>query len=90
MAIKPMEVRVDVYRYGQVIGRFRCSEYGPYSLRDRVCKHFMSSCGENPGYKSTDGILCYPASPRNDEGLKALKGALGDEMVFDETGKEGL
>ena len=76
-----MGQRVDVYRFGQVVGRFRCPEYEPYSLRDAVCRHFMSSCECNPGYKSTDGILCYPASPRNDEVLEALKGTLGDEVV---------
>ena len=60
---------VDIYRYGHAIGRFRCPGYEPYSNRDPVCGFFMSSCQNNPGYKSTDGLLCYPASPRNDETL---------------------
>ena len=76
-----MGARVDVYRYGQVVDRFRCPRYEPYSVRDAVCSHFMSSCGENKWYKNTDGILCYPASPRNDEILEALRGTLGDEVV---------
>ena len=78
-----MGVRVDIYRYGQVVGRFRCPGYEPYSVRDAVCKFFVSSCGENPGYKDTDGLLCYPSSPRNDEILEVLRGTLGDEIVFE-------
>ena len=76
-----MGERVDIYRYGQVIGRFRCPGYEPYSTRDPVCKFFISSCTHNPGYKSADGILCYPASPRNDETLAMLKGTVGDGAV---------
>ena len=76
-------LKVDIYRYSQVVGRFRCPGYEPYSVRDPVCKFFLSSCGCNPGYRSTDGILCYPASPKNDEILEVLRGALGDEMVFE-------
>ncbi len=77
-----MGVMVDVYRYGQVVGRFVCPGYEPYSDRNRVCREFMSSCEWNPGYKSTEAILCYPASRRNDEILSTLKGALGEDGVF--------
>ena len=41
----PAGALVDVYRYGQPIGRFRCPGYERYSPRDGVCRHFSGSKG---------------------------------------------
>lgn len=75
--------RIDVHRLGVPIGRFCCRGYEPYSPRDPMCKKAMATCGHNPGYKSTNGIACFPAKTRNTEHLQRLKALLGEDVIYD-------